>query len=168
MLVEEFGHPQTTDTMKRSSLLISTAVLILAAIFTTGCKEKGCTDPEAFNYDEMAQKDNGTCMFGGGMVFYYDEATSAQLVQDGAISLTYYLDDEIIGSSAADTYWTGVPYCGDNGAISVDKYWEADRTKTYSYSVVDQTGWEFWSGPITFHANTCVSTQLSAFKRKKK
>lgn len=41
-------------------------VLILLAITSfafTGCKEEGCTDPTAINYDEEADKDDGSCIF---------------------------------------------------------------------------------------------------------
>jgi len=154
--------------MKKSSFILLAVTLSVATVFTTSCKEKGCTDPEAQNYSEEAEKDDGSCSFGGVMVFYYDEATAAQLVQDGAITLTYYLDDEIIGTSAADIYWTGVPFCGDPGTIDVGKYWTNERTKTYSFSAEDQTGWVYWDDPVTFEANTCVALQLSATKRKKK
>ena len=102
------------------------------------------------------------------MVFYYDEATAAQLVQDGAITITYYVYDKEIGSSDADIYWTSAPYCVQDGSVGVVKNWGNDGTKTYSFSAVDQTGWEFWGTPVTFHANTCVTMQLQASKRKKK
>lgn len=154
--------------MKNSGLILLALSLSVASVFTTSCKKRGCTDPEAINYSEEAEKDDGSCSFEGAMVFWYDEATSDQLVQDGAITMTFYVDDKEIGSSDADIYWTGAPDCGQNGSIGVDKKWNNDRTKTYSFSAQDQTGWEFWSESVTFHANTCVSIQLVASKRKKK
>jgi len=154
--------------MKKSSLILLAITLSIANVFTTSCKKKGCTDPEAMNYSEEAEKDDGSCSYEGGMVFWYDEATSAQLVSDGAITMTFYVDGKEIGSSDADLYWTGPPDCGQSGSVGVDKKWSNDRTKTYSFSAQDQTGWEFWGEPVTFHNNTCVSMQLMASKRKKK
>ena len=154
--------------MNKSSFILLVVALSIATVFTTSCKEKGCTDPEALNYIETAEKDDGSCSYGGGMVFYYDEATAAQLVSDGAITMTYYVDGKEIGSSDAAVYWTGPPDCGQDGSVGVDKYWENDNTKTYSFSAKDQTGWAFWDNPVTFHANTCVTLQLSTSKRKKK
>ena len=69
--------------MKISSFILLVVALSVATVFTTSCKKKGCTDPEALNYSEEAEKDDGSCSYEGAMVFYYDEATAAQLVQDG-------------------------------------------------------------------------------------
>ena len=154
--------------MKRSSFILLVVALSIATVFTTSCQKKGCTDPEAINYSEEAEKDDGSCSYEGAMVFYYDEATAAALVRDGAITMTYYVDGKEIGSSDADIYWTGAPECGQDSSVGVVKNWGNDGTKKYSFSAVDQTGWEFWGEPVTFHANTCVSMQLSASKRKKK
>lgn len=39
------------------------SLLTIAFIAFTACKRKGCTDPNALNYDDKAKKDNGTCVF---------------------------------------------------------------------------------------------------------
>ncbi len=36
-------------------------VLIAGALTFTSCKKKGCTDPNALNYDSSAEKDDGSC-----------------------------------------------------------------------------------------------------------
>jgi len=154
--------------MKKSSFILLVVALGVATVFTTSCMKRGCTDPEAINYSEEAEKDDGSCSYEGAMVFYYDEATAAQLVLDGAITMTYYVDGKEIGSSDADIYWTDAPDCGQTGSVGVVKNWGSDNTKTYSFSAEDQTGWAYWDTPVTFYANTCVTLQLSTSKRKKK
>lgn len=154
--------------MKKSSFFLLVVALSVATVFTTSCKKRGCTDLEAINYSEEAEIDDGSCSYEGAMVFWYNEATAAQLVYDGAITMTYYVDGKEIGSSDAAVYWTGPPECGQDGSVGVVKSWGNDRTKTYSFSAQDQTGWEFWGEPVTFHANACVSMQLMASKKKKK
>lgn len=160
--------PQIKDIMKRSSIILLTVTLTIATVFTTSCAKRGCTDPEAINYSEEAEKDDGSCSYEGAMVFYYDEATADQLLSDGAITMTYFVDGKEIGSADAAIYWTGPPDCGQDGSVGVVKEWSNDRTKTYSFSGQDQTGWEFWGNTVTFHANTCVTMQLVASSRKKK
>jgi hypothetical protein len=40
------------------------SLIILAGTLTfTSCRKKGCTDPEATNYDAKAKKDDGSCTF---------------------------------------------------------------------------------------------------------
>lgn len=38
-----------------------TLILVAGALTFTSCKKKGCTDPNALNYDASAEKDDGSC-----------------------------------------------------------------------------------------------------------
>jgi hypothetical protein len=51
-------------TFSKSVRLFGAALLIGAVSMTyTGCSSEGCTDPNATNYDEKADEDDGTCEF---------------------------------------------------------------------------------------------------------
>ena len=42
---------------------LALSTIILTALVITSCKKKGCTDIDAQNYSEEAQKDDGSCTF---------------------------------------------------------------------------------------------------------
>ena len=135
-------------------------LLILGTVSMTGCKKEGCTDPDSVNYDVDAKKSDGSCQFEGESVLWYGQAVSTALVADGATTLTFYVDGQIVGSTATSVYWNGSPTCGDNGSITVTKDLNGVKTQAYSYSVKDQTGFEYWKGTLNFNANTCFETEL--------
>ena len=82
--------------MKNPSFILLVVALSVATVFTTSCKKKGCTDTEAINYSDEAEKDDGSCSYEGAIVFWYGEATAAELVYDEVTSLTYYVDGKVI------------------------------------------------------------------------
>lgn len=154
--------------MKRISLILS-IVLIAGASFTE-CKKdkiKGCTDEDSLNYDPAAEKNDGSCEFAGAVVFWYDKAASDGLVADGATALTFYLDGEVIGSSAASVFWTAAPDCSQNGSITVEEDLGNVKTRTYTLSVQDQTAFEYWHSAVNVDANTCTQFRLLWSGKKK-
>lgn len=43
--------------------LITTTIILLGGFLTSCSKEEGCTDPAATNYNETAEKDDGSCLY---------------------------------------------------------------------------------------------------------
>lgn len=154
--------------MKKSTLILLAFSLSIASLITTSCIHEGCPDPEAMNYDVDAKRDDGSCIYQGDVVIWCDELAAAGLVRSGATVLTYFVDGKRIGSAEANIYWTGPPNCGQSGSMGVTQEWENSRIHTYSYSVVDQTGWEYWGGSRMLSANACTKIHLTWAKRKKK
>ena len=154
--------------MNKASFLLLSFLISVATALTTSCIKEGCPDREAMNYDVDAKRDDGSCIYQGDVVIWCDELAAAGLVHDGATIMTYYVDGKRIGSAEANIYWTGAPECGQPGSMGVTEEWENSRTHTYSYSVVDQTGWEYWGGSRMLMANTCTKIHLTWVKRKKK
>ena len=133
------------------------SVLFLA---TSCSKEQGCTDSDAVNFNSLAEEDDNSCQYEGRIVFWYNQSCADGLIGDGATSLTYSVDGQTVGSSASNVYWTGAPDCGQDASVTVTKDLGNVKTQSYSYSVVDQTGFEYWTGTINFNANTCTSLEL--------
>ena len=144
----------------KNTIKILSLLMVVATSVMIGCKKEGCTDKDSLLYNEKAKKDDGSCKYEGKAVFWYDQAASTALVNDSAVSLTYYLEGTVIGSTAADVYWTGAPTCGQSGSVSVTKDLGSEKSKSYSFSVKDQTGFEYWKGTIAITGNTCKAEKL--------
>lgn len=144
--------------MKTVKVLIT---LCLGVTIFSSCAKEGCTDMDATNYSSSAKKNDGSCKYEGNVVFWYGSATSNSLQADNATNLTYYVDGQIVGSSATSVFWNSGPDCGQNGSISVTKDLGGSKSKAYTYSVIDQTGHEYYSGIINFSANTCQELELN-------
>jgi hypothetical protein len=138
-------------------------IIILAGFMTilSGCKKEGCTDNTAKNFDPKAKKSNNTCQFESSVVFWYgkDVANSAKL--SGITSFRFYVDNELIGSTASDVYWTGAPDCGQNGSMTATKDLGGSKSKAFEYSVRDQLNVERWKGVINFEAGVCLTQELA-------
>jgi len=124
-------------------------------------------DKDSQNYSSTAQEDDGSCIYSGQVVFWFDQTASAGLIADGATSLIFSLNNMVIDTRVTSIYWTTAPLCGDNGSITVTKDLGKVKTLAYSLSVKDQTGFEYWKTTVNFDANTCTQFQLAWGKKKK-
>lgn len=141
--------------LKYSTLTAFT--FILAS--TISCKKKGCTDSDSLTYDEKAKKDDGSCSYELNLSFYWNEAASSGLINDGATSISLYINGELKGSSGTDVYVSGVDECSDGVGIEATIDLGKNKTTTYTYSIKDQTGFEYWTNTSTT-TNLCETIGL--------
>ncbi len=141
-----------------NKVLMAAGLIALFAI--TGCKEEGCTDPNATNFNSDADTNDGSCVFEGSVVFWYGANAAQGLLDFGSTSLTYFVDGQVVGSSAADVFWTASPDCGQNASITVTKNLGNATNLSFTYRVQDQDADVIWEGVANFTANTCVATEL--------
>jgi hypothetical protein len=92
----------------------------------------------------------------GSSVIWYGENTATNLVNDGANSLTYTVNGNIIGSTASTTFYITPPSCGGNGSITY-----TNEPGNYSYNIMDQTGYVYWTGTLNIEDNTCLELELT-------
>lgn len=146
--------------MKTSRKLAFTAIISATAILS-GCKQEGCTNPDAVNYSSEADTDDGSCTYEGEIVFWYGQAASELVVDYAGKSLIFYVDGQLVGSTAAAVYWNSAPDCGQNGTITVTKDLGSSTTRAATYEVWDEDGYMWWEGVVNFDANTCASYELA-------
>ena len=146
--------------MKITNLVLG--IVLIGTVAFTGCsKEQGCMDVDAANYSETAEEDDASCTYKGSVLFYYGEAASTSFINDGATSLTIKVDGAIIGSYATSVYFTSTPDCETASVVKVEKDLGTSKSKSYNYSVEDNTGHEYSSGTATFDANTCTAVEIT-------
>jgi hypothetical protein len=96
----------------------------------------------------------------GRVVFWYGKATADSLIADGAVSLSIFVDGNVVGSYATSVYFTSEPDCGQNSTVTVEKDLSDKSSIILPYNVKDNTGFEYWSGSVEFEVNTCNSIEL--------
>lgn len=138
-------------------------ILVVCSTFLIqGCtKTSGCQDPNAENFNSEANKDCNCCEYEGSVVFWYGKNSTEDLLDFGSTSLSYFVDGQLVGSSAANVYFTGAPNCGQNSSVTVTKQLGGAKSKTYSYKVVDQDNDVIWEGIVNIDANTCLKLELT-------
>ena len=144
--------------MKKVVLVGAIALLSLASC----SKEKGCTDPSSINYSASAEENDNSCAYEGNVIFYYDQSVATALIDDEYTELTYYINNELVGSSSSSVYFPGsvAPSCDVQGLVKVKKSLGSVKTLTYTYSV-KSAGDELWSGSVVVNANSCKAIQLT-------
>jgi len=140
-------------------------VIICISTFTfTACKKekiKGCKTSYATNYKSNAEEDDGSCTYEAKAIFWQNQTNAATWTALGVTSLSFYVDGSLIGTCASNAYYASAPTCSSNGLASVNKSLGNSSSKSFSYSIKDQTGFTWFSGTITLSAeNSCTVHQI--------
>lgn len=148
--------------MKNKFLMMLTVVV---AMLSSSCKKeevekRGCLIADAKNYCATCNKDDGSCEYEGAAVFWWDRATSEDLIDGESYSVKFYVDGQLIGSSGTNVYWNAAPTCNSTTAVSFTRSLGKSTSKTFNYRVVDQDGYEYFNTSITLTANTCLQMKL--------
>jgi hypothetical protein len=134
-------------------------MLSVSALFVSSCRKAGCIDMDATNYSASAKKSDGSCTYAESLIFWQDQA-SAQSWSGIATNLYYYVDGQLVGSSAANVYFTGTPSCSQNGLTSALIDMGKNKSKSINVKVVDDTGFEWWNEYVIVSAGACNYYQV--------
>ena len=135
---------------------------LLALVAGSGCDltYRGCTDPEASNFDATADTDDGSCTFEGSAVFWYGASVAVDLDAYLSDTLTFYLDGEEGLVAATDTYWLVAPDCGVPSTYTLTVPLPNGDARVATYQVVDNFGDVLWDGVVAFNVGGCTAIKL--------
>ena len=139
--------------------IIKLMMSVAVAVVLMSCAKEGCIDGNAENFCVECKKDDGTCTFKGEHVFWYNKEVYDLAIDEEVEKLIFKVDGKEVGSQKP-TQFSSEPKCGDANAINVSMDLGAEKSKSYSYSITDETGYEIWSGSLLFEANTCTAFEL--------
>ncbi|MEY4287665.1 MAG: hypothetical protein RL511_1754 [Bacteroidota bacterium] len=130
--------------------------MIGALVFSMySCAKPGCTDPNAVNYNASAKKDDYSCVYKEKLIFWQDQATSEIVQNAGITGLYIYVDGQLIGSTLATNYWTGVPSCEQSGNVNTEIDMGSLDSKLIEYEIKDNNGNLLASDIYIMNAGTC-------------
>lgn len=139
----------------------SIAIPFLGLLFMfSSCDKEGCTIPEASNYSEKAKTDDGSCVYNGNILLWYNQETKNILDLHNISTLTYTIDGVVIGTFDTDKVFEWAPECEAEGSIGRTIVYTTTETQSITYSVVDNNGTERFSGSINITPPTCTKEQL--------
>ncbi len=121
----------------------------------TGCREEGCTDPEALNFSNDAGKDDGSCEYQGDLVFWFDEPYSNFIQSLNVTQLRFFVANDFVGTLDASSFLSAQPNCGDAGALTVTLETGRSKDRNFLYRVENQDGAFLTEGLQTVRANEC-------------
>jgi hypothetical protein len=95
------------------------------------------------------------------MVFWFNEETSRNLLNDGAETITFYVDNELVATSTVDDiFWTTAPSCDESTSISANALISNKRDK-FVFTVKDQTGFVYYYDiKNTIHPLSCNAIEV--------
>lgn len=116
-----------------------TIILPLFLVLAVGCTKEGCTDPEALNYDDQAQRDDESCRYGDK----YENQKEALIRNHAAIAYAVYSDALFQATNLQTAIASFVTDPTDDGLSESRLAW---RNAYYAY--LQCAALQFSNGPV--------------------
>ncbi|MCB9195174.1 MAG: hypothetical protein H6598_03030 [Flavobacteriales bacterium] len=134
-------------------------ILVTGAVLIFGCKRKGCTDPNATNYEAHSKDDDGSCTYSATLSFWYDSITSVNFESQGIDMIEVFVENESFFHTTTNTFLDSEPDCShpDIFKFGIEVL---GQSQNVNYSVKNQNGIEIINATTTVKADSCLSVQL--------
>ena len=134
--------------------------VFVISLSITSCKEKkGCTNPNAINYDADAETEDGNCKAEGSVMFWIDQETFGYLYNEEAVQeLSFYINGKLRGSQKVTVFSPSEPEC--NASFTFTGNVPYDGAMWVTYKVLDEDKKELWSGEVVMPADQCNKLEL--------
>lgn len=141
-----------------------TVVIIvgLMLIFNSCSKPVGgCTDADATNYDNLANEEDGSCIYAAKLSFWYSTATRDSILANSHESVTPYIDEShLINIYPLYLTWATEPDCQTN-AIGIAAELGQEKGKWINFKVaLDSLSNVFWEDSLWLTANACGQYEI--------
>lgn len=133
---------------------------IVSTLFISSCKQEGCTDATATNYESAAEENNGSCIYEAKVQFWYDDMVSQGFTGAGVETLIFYFEGSLVGSAPVDTPYAEAPDCDSGNPAQFMIELGKNKAKIGTYVVKDQDNNELWSEQVNIFATECTTIQL--------
>jgi hypothetical protein len=143
-------------------LQFTLATLFLSSIIAlSSCSEQyGCKDPNSSRFNPDAEADDGSCIYEGDVVFWFDTLTTDSLIKDRIFSLSYYLDSTFLGTTPVTNSYLSQPECNTAGTIFTKKDLGYAPAVSYEYRVIANNDSTYWSGNVIVTGKACTAIKL--------
>ena len=132
--------------MKIKILFVVTLFVTITTF--TNCKHRGCTSILSCNYDEDAEKDDGSCIYKGKATFWHKTGSGYGVI--------IVLVEGIAGEGYLMSPVPSTPLCGAAGCQTNNLC-----PGTYNYNASEESpGTKTWNGSFTVTENGCLTIQL--------
>ncbi len=140
-----------------------TTLLVIAVVFSSCSKNKGCTDKNATNFNSSATKDDGSCTYSAYIVFWYNSQTASHLASDGYTSIKCSINGSVVGTSPSNASFNSAPTCGQSGSLSITQTLVNTTSQTVNYVITDANNSSnvIWSGQLSLTAGVCTPQMLT-------
>jgi hypothetical protein len=139
--------------MKAKHLIILIPIVIGIVLLFNGCKQKGCTNKSALNYNITAQEDDGTCIYCTTTIT--PEGTiSASLIDNNGSSVHYNQVVAIFNVSQLSKSFNYVSCGTDSCLLSVSIQNLVNQEIVFNYDLFTSTGDVFGFADIAANQTT--------------